>query len=90
MYVASSSELAVTKQRCLRHVCGYVSCVGEANKEVVAKQWQCYISVCFRPGGKMSDRLVEQHILIKFCPKLGRSASETVQMLTEAYGADAM
>jgi hypothetical protein len=39
----------------LRRVCGCVLCVGEANKAVVAKQWQCYTSVCFRPGG-MSDR----------------------------------
>jgi hypothetical protein len=67
-----------------------VLCVGEANKAVVAKQWQCYTSVCFRPGGKMSDRLLEQHINIKFCAKLSKSTSETLQMLTEAYGADAM
>jgi hypothetical protein len=46
--------------------------------------------VCFHPGGKMSARLLEQHINIKFCAKLGKSASETLQMLTEAYGADAM
>jgi hypothetical protein len=38
----------------------------------------------------MSDRLLEQHIIIKFCAKFGKSASETLQMLTEAYGADAM
>jgi hypothetical protein len=38
----------------------------------------------------MSDMLPEQRINIKFCAKLGKSASETVQMLTEAYGADAM
>jgi hypothetical protein len=38
----------------------------------------------------MSDSLLEQHINIKFCEKLGKSASETLQMLTEAYGADAM
>jgi hypothetical protein len=38
----------------------------------------------------MSDRLLEQHINIKFCTKLGKSVSETLQMLTEAYGADAM
>jgi hypothetical protein len=74
----------------LQHVCGCVLCVGEANKAVVAKQWQCYISVCYHPGRKMSDRLLEQLINIKFCAKLGKSASETLQMLTEAYGADAM
>jgi hypothetical protein len=60
------------------------------NKAVVAKQWQCYTSVCFRPGGKMGDRLLEQSINIKFCAKLDKSASETLQMFTEAYGADAM
>jgi hypothetical protein len=38
----------------------------------------------------MSDRLLEQRINITFCAKLGESASETLQMLTEAYGADAM
>jgi hypothetical protein len=38
----------------------------------------------------MSDRLLEQCINIKFCGKLGKSTSETLQMLTEAYGADAM
>jgi hypothetical protein len=37
----------------------------------------------------MSDRLLEQRIN-KFCAKLGKSASETLQMLTGAYGADAM
>jgi hypothetical protein len=46
--------------------------------------------MCFHPGGKMSDRLLEQCINIKFCAKLGKSASETLQILTEAYGADAM
>jgi hypothetical protein len=65
-------------------------CVGEANKAVVAKQWQCYTSVCFHPGRKMSDRLLEQRINIMFCAELGKSTSETLQMLTEAYGADAM
>jgi hypothetical protein len=38
----------------------------------------------------MSDRLLEQRINIKFCAKLGKSASETLQMLTEAYGSNAM
>jgi hypothetical protein len=46
--------------------------------------------MCFCPGRKMSDRLLEQRINIKFCVKLGKSISETLQMLTEAYGADAM
>jgi hypothetical protein len=38
----------------------------------------------------MNDGLLEQRINIKFCAKLGKSASETLQMLTEAYDADAM
>jgi hypothetical protein len=46
--------------------------------------------VCFRSGGKVSDRLLEQRINIKFCEKLSENESETLQMLTEAYGADAM
>jgi hypothetical protein len=33
---------------------------------------------------------LEQRINIKFCAKLGKSTNETLQMLTEAYGADAM
>jgi hypothetical protein len=31
---------------------------------------------------------LEQRINIKFCAKLGKSMSETLQVLTEAYGAD--
>jgi transposase len=38
----------------------------------------------------MSDRLLKQRINIKFFAKLGKSASETLQMLTEACGANAM
>jgi hypothetical protein len=38
----------------------------------------------------MTDRLLEQRINIKICAKLDKSASETLQMLTEVYGADAM
>jgi hypothetical protein len=38
----------------------------------------------------MSDRLLEQCVNIKFCAKLGKSTTETLQMLTEAYSADAM
>jgi hypothetical protein len=37
----------------------------------------------------MSDRLLEQRINIKFCAKLAKGASETLQMFTEANGADA-
>jgi hypothetical protein len=43
------------------------------DKAVVVRQWQYYTSVCFHPGGKMSDRLLEQRISIKFCAKLGKS-----------------
>jgi hypothetical protein len=57
-------------------------CVGEASKAVVAKQWQCYTNVCLRPGEKISDRLLEQGIDIRFCAKLGKSVSETLQILT--------
>jgi hypothetical protein len=64
--------------------------VGKTNKAVAAKQWQCYTSACFHPSRKMSDRLLEQRININFCAKLGKSMSETLQMLTEAYGADVM
>jgi hypothetical protein len=44
--------------------------------------------VCIRPGGKMSDRLLEQHININFYAKLGKSVGQTLQMLTEAYDVD--
>jgi hypothetical protein len=38
----------------------------------------------------MRDRLLEQRINIKFCATLDQSVSETLQILTEAYGADGM
>jgi hypothetical protein len=38
----------------------------------------------------MIDRLLEQHINIKFCTKLGKSVSESLQLLTEAYDANAV
>jgi hypothetical protein len=44
----------------------------------------------FRPGGKTSDGLLKQRINIRFCAKLGKSANENLQMLTEAYDAHAM
>jgi hypothetical protein len=53
IYVASSSERAVTKQRHITTCLWLRLCVGEVNKAVVAKQWQCYTSVCFRPSGSM-------------------------------------
>jgi len=37
-------------------------------------------------GGKMSDKNLEQRIHNKFCPKIGKSASETLALLTVAYG----
>ena len=41
-------------------------------------------------GGKMSDKNLEQRIDIKFCVKIGKSASETLTLLTVAYGQYAM
>jgi hypothetical protein len=38
----------------------------------------------------MKDKRLEQRINIKFCVKLGKNASETLQLLKEAYGAAAM
>jgi hypothetical protein len=49
-------QICRIEQRCVTTCLCYVLRVGEANKAVVAKQWQCYTSVRFRPGGKMSDR----------------------------------
>jgi hypothetical protein len=37
-------------------------------------------------GGKMSDKNLEQRISIKFCSKIGKSASERLALLTVAYG----
>jgi hypothetical protein len=37
-------------------------------------------------GGKMSDKNLLQRINIKFCVKIGKSASETLALLTLAYG----
>jgi hypothetical protein len=41
-------------------------------------------------GGKMSDENLKQRINIKFCVKIGKSANETLDLLTEAYGEHAM
>jgi hypothetical protein len=41
-------------------------------------------------GGKMSDENLEQRINIKFCVKIGKSASETLALLTVAYDECAM
>jgi len=37
-------------------------------------------------GRKMSDKNLEQRINIKFCVKIGKSACETLALLTVAYG----
>jgi hypothetical protein len=37
-------------------------------------------------GGKMSDKNLEQQINIEFCVKVGKSANETLAVLTLAYG----
>jgi len=44
----------------------------------------------YTAGGKMSDKNLEQQINIKFCVKIGKSASETLALLTVAYGEYAM
>jgi hypothetical protein len=41
-------------------------------------------------GGKVSDKILEQRINIKFCVKIGKCASETLAQLTVAYGEYAM
>jgi hypothetical protein len=38
----------------------------------------------------MSDKNLEQWIIIKFCMKIGKSASETLALLTVVYGEYAM
>jgi hypothetical protein len=41
-------------------------------------------------GEKMSDKNLEQQINIKFCVEIGKSVSEMLTLLTEAYGEYAM
>jgi hypothetical protein len=41
-------------------------------------------------GGKMNDKNLEQWINIKFCVKICKSASDTLVLLTVAYGEYAM
>jgi hypothetical protein len=38
----------------------------------------------------MSDKNLEKQINVKFCVKIGKSGSETLALLTLAYGEDAM
>ena len=55
-------------------------------KQVIEKwRWNYHKVVCclFQ---KMSERNLEQRIKIKFCRKLGKSASETVDILRVAHG----
>jgi hypothetical protein len=41
-------------------------------------------------GGKMRDKNLKQRTHNKFCAKIGQSASETLAILTVAYGEYAM
>jgi hypothetical protein len=41
-------------------------------------------------GEKLSDKNLEQWLHIKFCVDIGKSASETLALLTVAYGEYAM
>jgi transposase len=41
-------------------------------------------------GGKISDKILQKRINIKFCVKIGKCASETSALLTVAYGEYAM
>jgi hypothetical protein len=40
----------------------------------------------YTAGGKISDKNLGQRINIKFCVKIGKSASEMLALLTVAYG----
>jgi hypothetical protein len=43
-----------------------------------------FSTLCF--VSSVVDGKIEQHICIKFCVKLGKSATETLEMLREAFG----
>jgi hypothetical protein len=45
---------------------------------------ECFIDFVFPVG--CEDRKIEQHICIKFCVKHGKSDTETLEMLHEAFG----
>jgi len=49
-------------------------------------------SMCpwYTVGGKMSDKNMERRINIKFCVRIGKSASEMLALLTVACGEYAM
>jgi hypothetical protein len=40
----------------------------------------------YNVGGKMSDENLEQRINVKFCIRIGKSASRTLALLIMAYG----
>jgi hypothetical protein len=55
--------------------------------------WRCGADktcVFLRLVAKMSHRFLEHWTNIKFCVKLGKNASDTCRMLSEAYGGEAM
>ena len=43
-------------------------------------------SVCVLLRARMMERSLEQRYVIQFCEKLGKSSSETSQLLRTAYG----
>jgi hypothetical protein len=49
-------------------------------------------SMCpwYTVGGKMSDKNLKRRINMKFCVKIGKSASKTSDLLILAYGEYAM
>jgi hypothetical protein len=74
--------------------CGLYVCSSEnsaGNKETNALRWYTYttcsifyhVRKCpwYTAGGKMSDKNLLQRINIKFCVKIGKSASETLDLL---------
>ena len=63
--------------------CVYMS--HRPNESFVPEQQRKYVSVVYG-GEKMSDKNLEQRINIKFYVKIGNSASETLALLTVAYG----
>ena len=60
------------------------------NESIVPKQRRSSTCPWCTLGDKMSDKNLEQRINIKFCVKIGNSASETLALLTVAYGEYAM
>jgi transposase len=54
---------------------------------VCEQQRKQYVSVVYCcVGGNLSDENLEQRISIKFCVQFGKSVSETLALLTVAYG----